>query len=125
APGDRRLLARAVMNLIDNAIKYNQPHGRVMIAASAKGEAALRIGNTGPGLAPEAGAHIFDRFYRGDPSHSGETPGHGLGLSIAREIARAHGGDVRLASSDAKWTEFHLILPLMDQAPSQLSGPGS
>ncbi|MGI8956049.1 MAG: ATP-binding protein [Chthoniobacterales bacterium] len=119
ARGDRRLLARTVMNLIDNAIKHNQPRGRVTIAASAsKNEATLRIGNTGPGLAPDAAAHIFDRFYRGDPSHTNETPGHGLGLSIAREIARAHGGDVLLIQSDEKWTEFRLILPLVGHASS-------
>lgn len=119
ARGDRRLLARTVMNLIDNAIKHNQPRGWVTIAASASNnEATLRIGNTGPGLAPDAAAHIFDRFYRGDSSHSNETPGHGLGLSIAREIARAHGGDVLLIPSDAKWTEFELGLPLINQAPS-------
>ncbi len=117
--GDRRLLARTVMNLIDNAIKHNQPHGRVTIAAAARNnEATLRIGNTGPGLAPEAAAHIFDRFYRGDFSHSNETPGHGLGLSIAREIARAHGGDVLLVHSDEKWTEFQLVLPQVDQLTS-------
>lgn len=110
--GDRRLLARTVMNLIDNAIKHNQPRGRVTITASASNnEATLRIGNTGPGLAPDGAAQIFDRFYRGDSSHSNETPGHGLGLSIAREIARAHGGDVLLIHSDAKWTEFQLVLP--------------
>ncbi len=118
ARGDRRLLARAVMNLIDNAIKHNRVGGRVAIAVStSNGEATLRIGNTGPGLAPDAAEHIFDRFYRGDTSHSSETPGHGLGLSIALEIARAHGGDVLLIHSDADWTEFQLVLPLAGQEP--------
>ncbi len=107
------------MNLIDNAIKHNQPRGRVTIAAAARNnEATLRIGNTGPGLAPDAAAQIFDRFYRGDSSHSNETPGHGLGLNIAREIARAHGGDVLLIHSEAKWTEFQLVLPQADRLTS-------
>ena len=110
--GDRRLLAQAVMNLIDNAIKYNHAGGRVAVtAAVAGGEAVLKIGNTGPGLPSGEGEQIFDRFYRGDSSHSNETPGHGLGLSIAREIARAHGGDVVAVCSDPQWTEFRLVLP--------------
>ena len=111
--GDRRLLARAVMNLIDNAIKHNEPGGRVTIGVSTvKEQAILRVGNTGRGLPREAGEEIFERFYRGDPSHSDETPGHGLGLSIAREIARAHRGNVILADARSDWTEFYLVLPL-------------
>lgn len=111
--GDRRLLARAVMNLLDNAIKHNESAGRVTVAAATeKDQAVVRIGNTGSGLPRGTGDQIFERFYRGDPSHSDETPGHGLGLSIAREIVRAHGGDVQLAHSDSKWTEFCLVLPI-------------
>jgi signal transduction histidine kinase len=55
---------------------------------------------------------MLDRFYRGDPSHSSEMPGHGLGLSIAREITRAHAGDILLVKSGSQWTEFYLVLPL-------------
>ncbi len=111
--GDRRLLARAVMNLLDNAIKHNETAGRVRVAAATEqGQAVLRIGNTGRGLSRETGEQVFERFYRGDLSHSDETPGHGLGLSIAREVARAHGGEVQLARSDSAWTEFSLVLPL-------------
>ncbi len=111
--GDRRLLARAVMNLLDNAIKHNETAGRVRVAAAREnGQAVLRIGNTGRGLSRETGEEIFERFFRGDPAHGDETPGHGLGLSIAREIARAHRGDVQLARSDASWTEFSLMLPV-------------
>lgn len=120
--GDRRLLARAAMNLVDNAIKHNRIDGRVTVMVSAENdEAVLSIGNTGPGLAAGANEQIFDRFYRGDPSHSNETPGHGLGLSIAREIARAHGGDVTLVRSEPEWTEFCLILPLLPSPPSRNS----
>ncbi len=111
--GDRRLLARAVMNLLDNAIKHNETAGRVRVAAAREnGQAVLRIGNTGRGLPNATAEQIFERFFRGDLSHSDETPGHGLGLSIAREIARAHRGDVQLARSDASWTEFSLMLPV-------------
>jgi two-component system heavy metal sensor histidine kinase CusS len=113
-PGDLRLLRRAVMNLIDNAIKYNRPGGRVVLATSVVGEnAVLDVRNTGAGLPLEAQERAFDRFYRSDLSHNKETAGHGLGLSIAREIARAHGGNVTLLQSDSHWTEFSIVLPVM------------
>ncbi|MGI8890062.1 MAG: ATP-binding protein [Chthoniobacterales bacterium] len=126
ALGDRRLLARAFMNLIDNAIKHNQPGGRLTVAASAEeSQAVLRIGNTGPGLPKSAAGQLFDRVYRGDSSQGNETPGHGLGLSIAREIARAHGGDIQMVCSDSQWTEFCLILPLAGApGPSKNGLPG-
>ncbi len=113
-PGDLRLLRRAVMNLIDNAIKYNIPGGTVVLSVSLNGEnARISIRNTGAGIPPEAQDRIFHRFYRSDLSHNQSTPGHGLGLSIAREIAQAHGGDVVLVQSDSHWTEFSLLLPVM------------
>ena len=102
------------MNLIDNAIKYNRPGGRVVLATSVVGEnAVLDVRNTGAGLPLEAQERAFDRFYRSDLSHNKETAGHGLGLSIAREIARAHGGNVTLLQSDSHWTEFSIVLPVM------------
>ena len=111
--GDERLIRRAVMNLIDNAIKYNRTGGRVVIAASIEGRSnLLTFCNTGPGIPLAAREKIFERFYRSDPARSSETGGHGLGLSITREIAHAHRGEVNLARSDADWTEFCLLLPL-------------
>ena len=110
--GDRRLLARALMNLIDNAIKYNRHRGDVVVSAKIEGEeAVIIVRNSGKGIPPRANGKIFERFYRGDISHSQETAGHGLGLSIAREIARLHGGDILLLQSDAQWTKFSLRLP--------------
>ena len=111
--GDRRLLSRALMNLIDNAIKYNRAGGAVVISALFHRETAvLTIRNNGDGIFGEAKEKVFDRFYRGD-SLSGEVAaGHGLGLSIAREIARAHNGDVTLLRSDRQWTEFCMTLPI-------------
>lgn len=112
-PGDLPLLRRAVMNLIDNAIKYNKTGGTVVLSVSVNGEnAVLSVRNTGPGLTTDAQERVFHRFYRSDLSHSKETAGHGLGLSIAREIARAHGGDVTLLRSDSAWTEFSFVLPV-------------
>src|SRR6266436_9192788 len=83
--GDRHRLRQLLLNLADNAIKYNQPEGRVLISLRATDDQAeLVISNTGPGIAPEALPRIFDRFYRGDPAHGSSIEGSGLGLSIAQ-----------------------------------------
>jgi signal transduction histidine kinase len=111
--GDARLLRRAVMNLIDNAIKYNRADGIVVLTASTdRKNAMLAVRNTGPSIALAAREKVFERFHRSDFSQSKEKGGHGLGLSIAREIARAHRGDVNLLRSDTEWTEFCVVLPI-------------
>ncbi|MDQ6624270.1 MAG: HAMP domain-containing histidine kinase [Verrucomicrobiota bacterium] len=110
--GDVRLLRRALMNLLDNAIKYNRPGGRVLVTASREGQShVVALGNTGPGIPLPAREKIFSRFYRSDPARNSENGGHGLGLSITREITRAHRGEVCLVRSDSDWTEFWLLLP--------------
>jgi signal transduction histidine kinase len=96
--GDTRLLQRMLANLLDNAIKYTPSEGAVRVSARRDPAAGcvIEVADTGPGISPADLPHIFDRFYRGDPSRS-ET-GAGLGLSFARAVARAHGGDVTAAS---------------------------
>ena len=74
--------------------------------------AELRISNTGPGISPEALPHVLERFYRGDPAHSHEIEGCGLGLSIAQWIAGAHGGTIRIESTPSKLTTVEVDLPL-------------
>ena len=102
-------LRMVVMNLLDNAIKYNAAGGRISVALEAAGGSVkLRVGNTGAGIAPEDAAHVFDRFFRS--AHTAEVPGSGLGLSLARELARAMGGELALTASRADWTEFTLTL---------------
>jgi signal transduction histidine kinase len=113
--GDPSFLRQLLLNLLDNAIKYNEPAGRVSVRLERQGGSwHIFVGNTGPGVAASDAAHLFDRFYRGDESRSGSHPGHGLGLSICREIARAHQGEIRLHASRPGWTEFCLELPADD-----------
>jgi signal transduction histidine kinase len=108
--GDQTRLMQIVGNLLDNALKYNFPGGRVRITLEKTVESwSLKVANTGPGIAREQQRHVFERFFRAE--HSSSIAGHGLGLSLARELARAHSGDLTFTRADAQWTEFHLILP--------------
>jgi signal transduction histidine kinase len=107
---DRTFVAMIAQNLVENAVKYNTPGGRIRVEARAvNGEVEMTIGNTGDGIPKDRNGQLFDRFYR---VRGGErVPGQGLGLSIARELARAHGGEVELVRSDGSWTEMRLRLP--------------
>ena len=101
-----------LLNLTDNAIKYNQPAGRVTIGLSRNnGTVALTIANTGPGIPAEKLPRVFDRFYRGDAAHGNEIEGCGLGLSIVRWIVKAHGGTIHVTSDPAKLTTVTVQLP--------------
>jgi signal transduction histidine kinase len=111
--GDRRRLRQVLLNLCDNAVKYNVPGGRVTLELRrSAGEALVIFGNTGPGIDPAALPRVFEPFFRGDPSHSSRIEGCGLGLSIARFIARAHHGDISITSKPGEWTSAELRLPL-------------
>ena len=113
--GDRQMVELILQNLVENAVKYNRTGGRILLSANPSGEGArISVGNTGAAIPPERAAHIFERFYRAAGNE--QTPGHGLGLSIARELARVHGGDLTLARSSDDWTEFCLLLGATDPA---------
>ncbi|MGB8073960.1 MAG: ATP-binding protein [Pseudolabrys sp.] len=107
---DRTFVAMIAQNLVENAVKYNTPGGRIRVEARAvNGAVEMTIGNTGEGIPKDRTGQLFGRFYR---VRGGErVPGHGLGLSIARELARAHEGDVKLVRSDDSWTEMRVRLP--------------
>jgi signal transduction histidine kinase len=110
--GDRHRLRQLLLNLTDNAIKYNCAHGSVDISLRRNhGFAELKIENTGDALAPELQPRVFDRFFRGDSSHSGAVDGCGLGLSIAQWIARAHRGTIEFISEPDKRTVVTVRLP--------------
>ena len=109
ALGERHYLAMMLQNLLENARKYNRPGGRVRIAARDEDRfVVVTVGNTGPAIPPGAQAGLFERFRRGPVG--GEIPGYGLGLNLTRELARIHGGDLRLVRSEDDWTEFELKL---------------
>ena len=109
---DESYLRRILLNLLDNAIKYNVDGGTVSISLGKSDSLAIfRIANTGPEIPPEHENRIFERFYRADPSRSSETVGSGLGLSICRELVLAHGGDIWLDRVQPGWTAFALTLP--------------
>ena len=105
--GEKRYTAIILQNLLENARKYNRPSGRARITAAVEGDAVrLVIGNTGRPISAEGQAHIFERFHRGAMGEN--VPGYGLGLNLARELARLHLGDLRLVRSDEAWTEFEV-----------------
>lgn len=107
---DRVFVGMIAQNLLENAVKYNAPGGRIKVVARAvNGDVEMTIGNTGECIPADRTVQLFERFYR---VRGGErVAGHGLGLSTARELARAHGGDVELVRSDDGWTEMRVRLP--------------
>jgi signal transduction histidine kinase len=110
--GDRHRLRQLLLNLADNAVKYNEPHGRVTVSLRREGpHAELAIANTGPGLPPELQLRVFERFFRGDASHGSAVEGSGLGLSIVEWISRAHGGSVQFESGVGALTTVTVRLP--------------
>ncbi|SPE60162.1 Integral membrane sensor signal transduction histidine kinase [Verrucomicrobia bacterium] len=116
--GEPHRLRQLLLNLADNAVKYNQPGGSITMALSqVNEEAEFTISNTGPGIAPEALPRVFDRFFRGDAAHSQEVEGCGLGLSIAQWIVNAHQGSIRIESTPAKLTTVTVCLPIAQAKP--------
>jgi heavy metal sensor kinase len=109
--GDIRLIQRMIANILDNAIKFTSPDGRVDVSIHADGNRGVQIAitDTGIGISPEDLPQIFERFYRCDPSRS--QAGTGLGLSFARTVARAHGGDIFVKSTPDQGSTFTVTLP--------------
>jgi signal transduction histidine kinase len=111
--GDRHRLRQLLLNLADNAVKYNQPQGRVTMNLRRNGEMAeFTIANTGAGIPPEMLPRVFDRFFRGDSAHANTIDGCGLGLSIAQWIVAAHGGKIQIVSAPASATTVTVQIPL-------------
>lgn len=109
---DGSLLRQVLHNLISNAIKYNVDQGWITITTACwPQQVEVRISNSSSGIPAAERSKIFERFYRADPAHSRHVEGVGLGLSVSREIARAHGGDIVLKVENEGTVQFSLLLP--------------
>jgi signal transduction histidine kinase len=109
--GDRNQLKRLLLNLITNAIKYNQKEGWVRISVQRKDDdAQLMVSDNGRGIPAESIPHLFNRFYR-VPDREGLISGTGLGLAIAKRITLNHGGTIEVDSKVGEGTTFKVILP--------------
>jgi heavy metal sensor kinase len=110
---DEDLLIQLLLNLLDNAVKHTGPGGEVHLEWGARdGVAEVSVRDTGSGIAPEHLPHLFERFYRVDAARSRADGGAGLGLSICRWIAEAHGGSISVESTPGRGSTFTVRLPL-------------
>lgn len=109
---DEATLRLALVNLLDNAVKYTPASGTITVRLLVRGqEALLEVADSGPGIPAGDEERIFDRFYRADPSRSGQAGGAGLGLAIAKWAVEANGGRIELESGGAGGSTFRLVLP--------------
>lgn len=112
--GDAIGIKQVITNLVDNAIKYNRPEGKVEVSARAEGSAAvLEVRDTGLGIGATDQQHVFDRFYRVDKSRSRAQGGSGLGLAIVKKIVEEHGGAISVESALGAGSTFRVTLPLV------------
>lgn len=110
--GDALLLRQLLNNLISNAVRYCRPSGRIDVSARALPDGVeVMVVNDAEPITEADRARLFDRFYRGESARQRQIEGSGLGLSLAREIARAHGGELELAPSEAAQVRLRLWLP--------------
>jgi two-component system phosphate regulon sensor histidine kinase PhoR len=125
---DRRRLEQVLVNLVDNAIKFNRKGGAVRIAGSvAEGRPRITVEDTGAGIPPEALAQVFHRFFRADKARSRELGGTGLGLAIVKHLMRLHEGEVSVASELGRGAAFTLEFPPQPPGdpPDQGLAPGA
>src|SRR6266581_2426527 len=116
--GDPLVLRQALLNLVDNAIKYSPVGGRITIRiAQPPAGATIDVCDTGPGIPVELQSRIFDRFYRVDKSRSRENGGTGLGLSIAKWAVEVNGGRLTLEETNGAGSTFRITLPQNSAAP--------
>jgi len=110
--GDEGRVSQIIRNLLSNAISYTHSQGEVAIGARFDGDGAvLVVRDDGPGIPTEDLPYVFERFYRVDKSRSRYSGGIGLGLTIARRLAEAHGGDISVVSQEGQGTEFRVVFP--------------
>jgi two-component system phosphate regulon sensor histidine kinase PhoR len=111
--GDLRSLQGVLQELLDNAIRYSSPGGRITIKKDLQGSSVvISVSDTGIGIPKADQERIFERFYRTDPARSRESGGTGLGLSIAKHMIEAHGGQIKVESEVGKGSTFSIFLPI-------------
>jgi signal transduction histidine kinase len=121
---DSHRLAQVLGNLISNAVKFTPVGGSISVTAgSENGEAWVSVNDTGPGIAPEEQELIFNRFYRGGKGRR-FPQGMGLGLSIAKELAEAHGGHLEVTSAPGAGSKFTLWIPATERDAVRERQPG-
>jgi len=109
---DVDLLELAIINLLENAIKYSPPPGKINICISGSdAKTSIAIQDQGIGIAPEHVPHIFDRFYSADKALSRKLGGAGLGLSLVKTIVEKHGGSMAVQSKQGQGSVFTIVLP--------------
>ena len=109
---DEIKLSLAIMNVVENAVKYNKENGWVKVNVDADHQFfTVTISDSGMGIPEDAQAHIFERFYRVDKSHSKEIGGSGLGLAITRNTVLMHDGAIKVESSEGIGTTFTIKIP--------------
>ncbi len=110
--GDRSRIKQVIVNLLDNAVKYTQSDGRILLRVDASnGHALLEVEDNGIGIPADALPHVFERFYRVDKTRSAEAESAGLGLSIVKSICTAHGAEVKVTSVPKVGSRFSVTLP--------------
>jgi signal transduction histidine kinase len=110
--GDRARLKQVILNLLDNAIKYTPRDGAITVSAhAADGKLVCAVQDTGEGIPPDDLPHIFDKLYRARRARGRPVEGSGLGLTIAQQIVRAHGGDLAVQSELGRGSTFTITLP--------------
>jgi heavy metal sensor kinase len=120
--GDASWLERVILNLMDNAFKFTPHGGEVQVTLTANaGQVILCVKDTGVGIPAEALPHIFERFYRAEPSRSKEVEGAGLGLALTKWIVDQHQGRIEVESHPGKGSSFCVLLPALDSGARRLN----
>ena len=110
---DPQRINQVLCNLLDNALAHTSQGGKILINAARDGDFfRVSVSDTGEGIAPEHLLHIFERFYRVDPSRTRSTGGSGLGLTIVKQLIEAHGGTIEVQSELGKGSKFSFTLPV-------------